>query len=86
MNDLNPQSDTRSVSRIADLSDDLLQGAGEIAKFVFGDRQKRRQVYYLAQTSRLPIFKLGITICARRSRLLAWIESQENTTTDLSNS
>ena len=59
------------------LSDDLLLGAGAIAEFMFGDNRKRRQVYHLAQTNKLPVFKLGATICARRSTLVAWIEAQE---------
>ena len=59
------------------LSDDLLQGAGAIAEFMFGNARKRRQVYHLAQTTCLPVFKLGATLCARRSTLLAYIEAQE---------
>ena len=59
------------------LSRDLLQGAAAIAEFMFGDRNKRRQVYHLAQNTSLPVFKLGATLCARRSTLLAWIEAQE---------
>lgn len=59
------------------LSDDLLRGAGAIAEFMFGDRRKRRQVYHLAQAGQLPVFKLGATLCARRSTLVAWIEAQE---------
>ena len=59
------------------LSDDLLRGADTIAEFMFGDRRKRRQVYHLAQTGQLPVFKLGATLCARRSTLVAWIEAQE---------
>ncbi len=59
------------------LSRDLLQGAAAIAEFMFGDQNKRRQVYHLAQNTSLPVFKLGATLCARRSTLLAWIEAQE---------
>ncbi len=60
-----------------DLSDDLLVGANAIAEFMFGDPHKRRQVYHLAQTGQLPIFKLSANLCARKSRLLDWIEEQE---------
>jgi hypothetical protein len=59
------------------LADDLLRGADEIAKFIFGERGNRRQVYYLAECSRLPVFRLGSVLCARRSVLLNWIAGQE---------
>lgn len=58
-------------------SQDLLRGADEIAAFLYGDRAQRRKVYHLATTSKLPIFKLGSMICARRSVLLQWIADQE---------
>ena len=61
------------------LSDDLLTGAGKIAEFIFGTATKRRQVYHLAECGGLPVFKLGATLCARRSTLIAWIEAQEAT-------
>ena len=56
---------------------DLLRGADEISEFLFGDVRDRRKVYHLAETSRLPIFRLGSVLCARRSVLLEWIERQE---------
>lgn len=56
---------------------DVLKGASEIANFLFGTPSRRREVYYLTETSSLPIFKLGAMICARRSTLEAWIASQE---------
>jgi hypothetical protein len=61
------------------LGTDLLRGADEIAEFVFGDRKHRRKVYYLTGDAkvRLPYFKLGSVICARKSKLLEWIENQE---------
>ena len=59
------------------LSDDLLKGADEIAEFLLGDGSKRRQIYHLAQRSSIPVFKLASTLCARKSRLLIWIEEQE---------
>jgi hypothetical protein len=49
------------------LADDILRGADEIAEFIFGPRGSRRKVYYLAECTKLPIFRLG-------SR---WIEGQE---------
>lgn len=56
---------------------DVLKGAGAIAEFLFGSRSRRREVYYLAEKSCLPVFKLGAMICARRSTLETWIVAQE---------
>src|SRR5580700_4854690 len=63
--------------RPAKLAEDLLRGADEIADFVFGDARQRRKVYHLAETSRIPVFRLGSKLCARPSVLMAWIASQE---------
>jgi hypothetical protein len=60
------------------LASDLLCGAEDIADFLFGDRKHRRKVYHLAETSRLPVFRLGSKLCARRSVLTAWIAEQES--------
>jgi hypothetical protein len=68
-----PPSDTPH-----ELADDLLRGADEIAEFIFGTRESRRKVYYLAECCRLPVFRLGSMLCARRSVLLNWIAGQEN--------
>ena len=61
------------------LGNDLLRGADAIAEFLFGDPRLRRKVYYLTSEGRvqLPHFRLGTTICARRSTLLRWIEAAE---------
>lgn len=59
------------------LADDILRGAEEIAVFLFGNPRHRRKVYHLAETSRVPCFRLGAVLCARRSTLQAWIEQQE---------
>jgi hypothetical protein len=63
------------------LADDLLRGAQEIAEFMFGDRTERRQVYHLASEvraeDRLPVFRLGAILCARKSTLLAWVAKRE---------
>ena len=58
-------------------ADDLLRGADEIAEFLFGDRTLRRRVYHLAETSRIPVFRLGSVLCARKSVLMAWVREQE---------
>ena len=62
------------------LGDDILQGAEAIAGFLFGDARLRRRVYHLTSDARfrMPHFKLGSIICARRSVLLRWIGEQEN--------
>ncbi len=46
------------------LANDLLRGADQIADYLFGDPGLRRKVYYLAETSRLPVFRLGSRLCA----------------------
>ena len=61
-----------------EFSKDLLHGAAEIAEFLFGDRKHRRKVFYLAERSKLPIFRLRSKLFARRSTLLAYISAQEN--------
>lgn len=62
------------------LAQDLMSGAGAIAQFMFGDDAEgnRRKVYHAADKLGLPCFKIGGTLCARRSTILAWIERQEN--------
>lgn len=60
------------------LAGDILRGADEIAKFLFGERASRRKVYYLAECTRIPVFHLGSVLCARRSVLLNWISGQES--------
>lgn len=57
----------------------MLYGADSIATFLFGDVMHRRKVYNLVETGRLPHFRLGAVICARRSVLLSWIGDQEAT-------
>ncbi|WP_439373167.1 DNA-binding protein [Bradyrhizobium sp. DASA03120] len=61
----------------SNIADDLLEGAEEIARFMFGSPGKRRRVYHLAAHSDLPLFRLGEVICGRRSTLLAWIAERE---------
>lgn len=56
------------------LSDDVLHGAQEIASFLGTNRKK---IYDLAARRALPVFKMGETVCARKSTLLTWIQTQE---------
>ena len=60
-----------------ELAGDLLHGADEIAEFIFGKRGGRRKVYYLAECARLPVFRLGTMLCARRSVLMGWIAGRK---------
>ena len=59
------------------IADDTLHGADSIAEFLYGDKIYRRKIYHLVETSRMPVFRLGSRICARRSVLLRWIAEQE---------
>ena len=61
------------------IADDLLRGADEIARFVFGSPKHRRKIYYYATDAkvRMPVFRIGAVICARKSTLIEWIEQQE---------
>jgi hypothetical protein len=66
-----------SSSSENELAEDILEGADAIAEFLFGSRSNRRKVYYLAERSKLPIFRLGSVLCARKSVLLDFIAGQE---------
>ena len=59
------------------IAGDILHGADGIAAFLYGDARYRRKVYNLIETGRLPHFRLGAGLCARKSVLLAWIQAQE---------
>lgn len=62
------------------LPDDMLEGAQAIADFLFGSADKarnRRRVYHIVETGRLPVFRLGSVLCARKSVLLEFIAEQE---------
>jgi hypothetical protein len=60
------------------LARDILYGAGEIAEFLYGERKFRRKIYNLIASDRLPHFRLGTSICGRKSMLVNWIAKQEN--------
>jgi hypothetical protein len=62
---------------MTDLANDLLTGADQIAGFIYGNPKKRRQVYHLAENAKLPVFRMGAIICARKSTILQWIADQE---------
>ena len=60
------------------LADDLLVGAEQISRFMFGTASKRRQAYWLSDSGELPTFRLGTMICARKSTLLQHIAKRES--------
>ncbi len=55
---------------------DLLYGAIAIARFL---GIMPRQTRHLSFTGRIPTFKIGRNVCARKSTLTAWLEQQEHT-------
>jgi hypothetical protein len=54
-----------------------IRGAEAIAEYIFGHRSHRRKVYYLAECSKIPIYRLGSTLCLRPSAYHIWIKEQE---------
>ncbi len=58
------------------LPDDILVGAAEIGPEI---KSKPRRVYALVAKDKIPHFRLGDIICARKSTLRKWIEQQERT-------
>jgi hypothetical protein len=64
------------------LATDLLRTADEIAEFIYGSKEYRRSVYNLVHTNRIPHFRIGGTVCARKSILLGWITAQEERSAD----
>jgi hypothetical protein len=61
------------------LADELLEGAGPIAKFLFGAKAHPRRAR-TAIARGAPHFKIGNRFFARRSALLQWIADQEKET------
>lgn len=76
------QPDAAPQTKEVTLTDDLLRGAEAIAEFQFRGTtedqrgRNRRKVYHLAESSRLPLFRLGSMLCARKSVLLDFIAAQ----------
>ena len=77
-----PVENLQQTATEVTLAADLLRGADEIARFMFGDVKHRRKVYYLTGEAPrgMPHFKMGSVICARKSTLLNWIAQQERFT------
>ena len=53
---------------------DILSGHKAISTFL---GLTTRQVEWHDEKGNLPTFKLGRTVCARKSKLLAWVQEQE---------
>lgn len=62
---------TRQANGSADF--DLLYGGKAIAEVV---GLSENAVYHLCRRQLLPCFKMGDTVCSRRSRLQRWLEEQ----------
>lgn len=56
------------------ISSDTLYGAAAVAQFM---GLPRRAVYHAVAAGRLPVFRIGETVAARKSTLVAWIADQE---------
>ena len=57
----------------------MIEGAAAIAEFIYRSRDARyrRKIYYLAETSKIPIHRLGSRLCLRPSAYKNWIAGQE---------
>jgi hypothetical protein len=70
------------IANQTSLADDLLTGAAAIARFVYGSDAPpyRRKVYHLCSPGhpdRLPVFRMGNQLCARKSTLLRNVAQRE---------
>lgn len=64
----------KNESTDTELADDLVVGAAAIARYL---GMTRRQIYAHAERGNLPYFKLGATICLRKSTFLRWMSEKE---------
>ncbi len=58
----------------AEANADLLYGVPAIAAFL---QMRDKQVRHRIEAEIIPSFRIGGTVCARRSTLIAWIVDQE---------
>lgn len=56
---------------------DVLEGAKSIAEFLFGAGASESRAY-TAIRRRLPVYRIGNRLFARKSKITRWIEQQEN--------
>lgn len=61
------------------LAGDLVVGAKSIARHLGVDA---RTVYYWASLNELPIFKIGASLCLRKSTMARWAKGREPSTAD----
>lgn len=71
---VNPSEEKILEAANDNIANDILKGADEIAAFLGEDT---RAVFYAISRGRLPHFRVGQNIRARKSTLLAWIANQE---------
>lgn len=57
--------------------EDMIEGAGSIAKFVFGSEKERRKIYHIFERHDFPAFKIGGKLYARKSSILKWLAEKE---------
>ena len=74
-----PTTDTSPECQSNSTADDLTYGADRIGDII---GMSAKQIYYLAdphrlKRNRMPIIRIGSRLCARRSKLLAWLEARE---------
>ena len=60
------------------MPEEIITGAAAIGRAV---GLPRRRVYTEAAAGRLPVFRLGATLCAKRASLAAWIAHCDGATT-----
>jgi len=62
-----------------DTNEPMIEGAAAIAEFIYRSRDARyrRKIYYLVETSKIPIARLGSKLCLRPSTYRSWIAGQE---------
>ncbi len=65
---MNPTADNDNIAA------DLLKGADAIADYLGMDR---RAIYFAVSKNRLPTFRIGAGVFARKSTITAWIAEQE---------
>src|SRR6266852_5385190 len=62
-----------------DTNEPMIEGAAAIAEFIYHSRDARycRKIYYLAETSKIPIARLGSRLYLRPSTYRSWLAGQE---------
>jgi hypothetical protein len=62
-----------------DTNEPMIEGAAAIAEFIYRSRDARyrRKIYYLVETSKIPIARLGSRLHLRPSTYRSWIAGQE---------